>query len=257
MTATGGASDDEPKRPDRSGAKQLKNPNPYTPASIARGKNLYLRTTCQECHDIDGRALKGSDLAESADLTDPRSWKYGSSDGEIFLDIRDGTPGQMPGFSDRLKDDQIWHLVNYVRSIGPSSLRPTFVEETKASQPEPQEEKTEVDPKKLKNPIPYARLSIARGKNIYLRTTCAECHDIDGRALSGSDLAEAADLTDPRSWKWGDSDGHIFAAIRDGTKGQMPPFKDRLQDDQVWHLVNYIRSIGPEKLKPKAVEESK
>jgi mono/diheme cytochrome c family protein len=234
---------------DRSDAKNLKNPIPFTRASLAQGRNLYLRTTCQECHDMDGRALKASDMAEAADLTDPRSWLWGKTDGHIFLAIREGTEGQMPGFKEKLNDDQIWHLVNYIRSIGPKALKPPIVkaepeEEIAAEEPAP------LDPEKLKNPLPFTRASIAQGRNFYLRTTCQECHDLDGRALSGSDMAEAADLTDPRSWLWGATDGHIFVAIRQGTKGQMPGFKEKLKDDQIWHLVNYIRSIGPKKLKP-------
>lgn len=234
----------------------LKNPVPYTRTSIAQGRGIYIRATCQECHDLDGRALAGSDMAEAADLTDTRSWKFGTTDGHIFGAIRDGTPGQMPGLGDKLRDDQIWRLVNYIRSIGPKSLRPALVEAATAGKEEAPDDGKVLDPEKLKSPIAYSRKSIARGRSIYIRATCQECHDLDGRALAGSDLAEAADLTDPRSWKWGKTEGHIFAAIRDGTRGQMPGFKDKLDDERIWHLVNYVRSIGPRSDRPKIVEDA-
>ena len=240
---------------DRKKAKELKNPFPYTRQSLARGKNLYLRGTCQECHDMDGTARLGSDLAEAADLTDPRSWQFGTSDGEIFADIRDGTPGQMPGFKDKLKDDQIWHLVNYIRGIGPKAMRPPFVEAAEVKPETEPKESEAIDPKKLKNPLAYTRASIAKGKNVYIRATCQECHDLDGTARVGSDLAEAADLTDPRSWKFGTTEGEVFIHIRDGTGEQMPGFKEKLKDEQIWNLVNYIRSLGPKAMRPKLVKE--
>jgi mono/diheme cytochrome c family protein len=77
---------------------------------------------------MDGRALKGSDLAKASDLTDPRGWTFGQTDGHLFIAIKDGTKGQMPGFAAKLKDDQIWKIVNFIRSIGPKDKRPELVE---------------------------------------------------------------------------------------------------------------------------------
>jgi len=55
-----------------------------------------------------------------ANLTD-ETWDHGSSDGEIFTVIRDGTSSDMEAYKDRLTEKQIWQLVNYIRSIGPKS----------------------------------------------------------------------------------------------------------------------------------------
>ena len=54
-----------------------------------------------------------------SDLSDA-DWKHGSSDGEIFVVIRDGVKNTgMKTFAKKLTAHQIWDVVNYVRSIGP------------------------------------------------------------------------------------------------------------------------------------------
>ena len=58
---------------------------------------------------------------------------------------------------------------------------------------------------------------------------------------------QAPDLTDPQ-WDHGSSDGEIFDSIKNGVGPEfnMIPWKDKLKDDDVWNLVNYLRSIGPQ-----------
>ena len=100
----------------------------------------------------------------------------------------------------------------------------------------------------LRNPVPYSKESIARGKAVYL-PNCQLCHEEDGRAR-GSAIAVAADLTDPDRWKYGTSDGQIFSTIKNGGGDNMPPFKGDLKDQEIWDLVNFIRNIGPESKRP-------
>lgn len=97
-------------------------PVPYSSASVARGKTYYLQN-CQSCHDEDGRARSAA-VAIAADLTNPDRWKFGSSDAQVFKTIKSGAAEAMPPFGSDLKDDQIWDIVNFIRSIGPESKRP-------------------------------------------------------------------------------------------------------------------------------------
>ena len=55
-----------------------------------------------------------------SDLTDAK-WDRGSTDGEIFLVIRDGAGPDftMKGYKGRMADNDIWNVVNYLRSVGP------------------------------------------------------------------------------------------------------------------------------------------
>ena len=107
----------------REQAKALTNPAASTDESIERGRKHYLRH-CQNCHGKDGRALDNFDF-QATDLTNPDVYLHGSSDGEIFFAIREGAGYDMPPFSQQLEDEEIWDLVNYIRSIGPESSRPS------------------------------------------------------------------------------------------------------------------------------------
>src|SRR5205085_1826500 len=104
----------------------------------------------------------------------------------------------------------------------------------------------------VKGPLPYTTKSIARGKQFYL-IHCVECHDQDGKGLGRRDFngTPPADLTNPDEWLHGTSAEAIFSSVREGTKADMPAYKDKLQDEQIWHVVNFIRSLWPEPRRPK------
>ena len=95
----------------------LTNPVEATRESRARGRQLYV-FDCRQCHGNQGRG--DGDMAHAggipSDFTDD-VWQHGESDGEIFLVIRDGVSADMLGYSDRLSDEDIWHLVNYIRTL--------------------------------------------------------------------------------------------------------------------------------------------
>jgi mono/diheme cytochrome c family protein len=100
-------------------AAKVQNPVPGTPESVAQGRRVYQRL-CSRCHGAQGKGDGGAGSgAQPADLTDER-WDYGSTDGEIFAAIHDGTSIDMEGYAERISDTDIWNLVNYIRSIGPA-----------------------------------------------------------------------------------------------------------------------------------------
>ena len=98
------------------------------------------------------------------------------------------------------------------------------------------------------NPTPYTQAAEKRGRTHYLRH-CQICHGFDGRALENVDF-EAADLTDPDRWRFGTTDGDLFRNTKFGAGLDMPPFEAELDDDEIWDLVHYLRSIGPRELQP-------
>ena len=101
--------------------------------------------------------------------------------------------------------------------------------------------------KALKSPVPSSSDSIARGKRLYQTHGCANCHGADGKALIEV-VANATDLTDPSVWKNGTTEGLVFRSIRDGAGLAMPPFKTEVDaPDDLWHLVNFVRSLWPAK----------
>src|SRR5437660_1408217 len=106
----------------RENAAKLKSPIPFTKKSIVRGRAMYARL-CVACHGADGKATVDV-VADAADLTAPKTWKNGYSEGEIFRSIRDGLGSSMPAFNSQASEDDIWHLVNFVRSLWPEAMKP-------------------------------------------------------------------------------------------------------------------------------------
>ena len=103
-------------------AAKVKNPVPITAASIEAGKALYARN-CRFCHGDEGKGDGKMAPKDShpADLTDAK-WDRGSTDGEIFAVIQSGAGPkfEMKGFKGRMTDEQIWQVIDYVRSLGPT-----------------------------------------------------------------------------------------------------------------------------------------
>lgn len=135
-----------------------KDPFLGNPRAIAAGQELY-NGTCSACHGPDARGDRGPALAGG-------SFKHGSADGEIFLNIRAGIKGTgMPAFS-QIPTDQVWQIIAYLRSLNSSA--PGAATETVAG-------------------------DAAAGKAIFEgKGGCINCHQIDGRGTPvGPDLTNA------------------------------------------------------------------
>ncbi|MGA2416268.1 MAG: cytochrome c [Candidatus Sulfotelmatobacter sp.] len=103
-------------------AKQA-NPVKPSPESLARAGKWW-KLDCAMCHGKDG-AGKGSLAADMklkiADFTDPNTLKD-RTDGEIFYIIKNGHQ-DMPPEGDRIKPEEDWDLVNYVRSLSAAKAK--------------------------------------------------------------------------------------------------------------------------------------
>jgi mono/diheme cytochrome c family protein len=102
-------------------AAKVPNPVKPTAASLAAGKKQY-GYDCAMCHgkDGDGKGDLAADMKLNLlDYTDPAALK-GMTDGELFYIIKNGK-GDMPSEGDRAKPEEVWNLVNYVRSLSKNS----------------------------------------------------------------------------------------------------------------------------------------
>jgi mono/diheme cytochrome c family protein len=98
-------------------AARQANPVKSSPESLARAKKWW-DMDCTMCHGKEGNG-KGDLAAEMklkvADFTDPETLKD-RTDGEIFYIIKNGHQ-DMPPEGERVKPEENWDLVNYVRSL--------------------------------------------------------------------------------------------------------------------------------------------
>jgi mono/diheme cytochrome c family protein len=108
-----------PKRGGNPLAAKVANPVPPTDASIAAGRGTYQRL-CARCHGREGKGDGGGAGAggQPSAFTDDE-WEFGSSDGEIFAAIAEGTSADMESYADRIAPTEIWNLVNYLRTLKP------------------------------------------------------------------------------------------------------------------------------------------
>jgi len=98
-------------------ASRQSNPVKSTPESMARAKKWWVMD-CEMCHGKEGNG-KGDTAKEMKltvkDFTDASTLK-GRTDGELFYIIKNGH-NDMPAEGPRVKTDEAWDLVNYVRSF--------------------------------------------------------------------------------------------------------------------------------------------
>jgi mono/diheme cytochrome c family protein len=93
------------------------NPVKPTAESLARAKKIY-GYDCAMCHGDTGDGagdLAKNMKAKMVDFRDPSSLK-GQTDGTLFYIIKNGK-GEMDGEGARIKPDETWNLVLYLRSL--------------------------------------------------------------------------------------------------------------------------------------------
>jgi len=73
---------------------------------------------------------------------------------------------------------------------------------------------------------------------------CSMCHGPDGKGFAA---IKTPDFTDPKV-QASVTDEQIVETIKNGKKGTpMPPFKDKLKEEEIQALLKHIRSLNSEK----------
>jgi mono/diheme cytochrome c family protein len=94
-----------------------KNPVKPTPESQAKAKKVY-GYECEMCHGAtgDGKTDLAKDMKMTlTDLSDPKTLT-GKTDAELFDLIKNGK-GQMAAEGNRMKTDDIWGVILYIRGL--------------------------------------------------------------------------------------------------------------------------------------------
>ena len=90
-------------------AGSLKNPFAGDRASADEGGKVFTSMNCDGCHGGGATGWVGPSLVDGR-------WRYGGSDGEIYLSIYYGRPRGMPAYGGILSGDPIWKIVTYLRA---------------------------------------------------------------------------------------------------------------------------------------------
>ena len=78
---------------------------------------------------------------------------------------------------------------------------------------------------------PFADAQVSRGYELF-QLNCAHCHGSDARGDEGPDLHGVAK-----------SDARISSLIKNGIKGEMPKFGEKLTDTDVNALIAFLRTL--------------
>jgi mono/diheme cytochrome c family protein len=99
-------------------ARDVKNPVPVNPQTLAAGAQLF-HENCAPCHGETGRGDGDTGKIikkKPANFTDAKLMSE-ETDGSLFWKMGEGR-GPMPSWKDELSDKERWQLVNYIRKLG-------------------------------------------------------------------------------------------------------------------------------------------
>ena len=240
-----------------------------SPESVEKGRAAYESLACGACHGEGGAGADavaggmkddwGNDVY-APNLTEPWSFRGGRTAADIHLRLKTGITGTpMPSFADSAKDEDLWHVANYVVSLARKPVWEMTADELKAHY-------AGLAKRHAANPV-------ERGRSLVATMACAHCHtpvDREGRGLRGLDFAGgikfrlvvwgdvvSANLTSDNETglgRYGDDD--IKRAFTRGTKhdgSRMLPFPmgwpayAHLTPQDQDAIVAYLRTIPPVK----------
>ena len=100
------------------GGKDEKNPLNPSADLVKKGKSTF-QSNCQKCHGPEGKGDgPDSDPKEpAADLTDDFRTPL-NPDGVLYYKVWNGHPPQMPAFKSKLSKDEVWTVVEYIKTLG-------------------------------------------------------------------------------------------------------------------------------------------
>ncbi len=90
------------------------------------------------------------------------------------------------------------------------------------------------------NPISKTADSVRLGKKLFLNN-CAYCHGDNGSGMSADETGLKKSPPNLIKRLNNHTDGDFFWKIQHG-RNEMPAFKDTLQDDDIWNIINFIKS---------------
>lgn len=90
------------------------NPIAATSSSLTKGKKLFL-SNCAYCHGEDTRGMTAEEAGLDTSPPDLKKRLDNHTDGDFFWKIQQGR-GEMPSFQESLSEQEIWHVINFIKS---------------------------------------------------------------------------------------------------------------------------------------------
>lgn len=234
---------------------------------VEQGRQIYIRR-CSFCH-----GLLGDGNGPAADYLDPRPrdftlgiYKFRTTqsgelptDEDLFRTVSRGLTGTaMQPFDDDvikngLTEVERWAVIAYIKTFAFEFQDPEF------------------DP--IKNGMvvslpaerpPYSTEIVAKGREVFERAKCWECHGKLGRG-DGQESFDRTDdwgfpirirnVTHPWKIKAGSEVEDIYMRFSTGILGTpMPSFVDALSDEDRWLMANFIKSLQHERTQFQVLE---
>ena len=206
--------------------------------ALTPGQRVYL-DHCAICHGVSGDGR-----GEAADhfTMPPRDFTTGRykirstgsgqlpTDTDLTRSIVRGLPGTGMVPQDHLSDAEVRAVVAFVKSLSPRF----------AAAPPPAPLPVPPEPAPTDD-------AIVRGRKVYDKAECRECHGKEGRGdgPSAKDLkVKPSDLT-KRPLKGGSTPRDILRSTITGLDGTpMPSYHLLLDDGELWDLARYVASLG-------------
>lgn len=225
-------------------------------ASVAAGRRLFV-AVCAGCHGADGKAkVAAAEVYTPAprDLTTGVYRFRTTSSGtlplrrDLLRTIAEGLPGTaMPAWKQQLDQRQLMSLVLYLETLTPRFRDPDL---------KPEADDIIVEPGAVRPP-PLTQALLVRGRAVYQKLKCADCHGERGRG--DGPAAKTAKNTDGTKshvfdfttgiYKGGHRPVDVYRTFMTGLDGTpMPSFADSLPTEaDRWALVYYVLSLSRER----------
>jgi len=96
--------------------------------------------------------------------------------------------------------------------------------------------------KSMKNPIATSDVSIKAGQALYIKT-CAACHGKTGIGDGPKAKSLKTTVGDfSKAVSQNQTDGEHFYKTKTG-RGDMPKYEGKMSDEDIWNIVNYVRTL--------------
>lgn len=90
-------------------------------------------------------------------------------------------------------------------------------------------------PVEIESPYANDPQALATGERLYNWMNCSGCHFEGGGGIGPALMDD--------EWIYGERPAQIFDTIVNGAPNGMPAYGDKLESDQIWHIVAHVESL--------------